>query len=332
MDSRVPSTRSSAPDKGEFSVQWYAVAFVDLLGASNAFEGLDDAFHPGLDKTEVVAAVHRAIWPISWLRTAFEDDFVREPGPELRLESSKRLSDSEQQRLKRFLETEIVFQAFSDCLLLSVPLAESGRHVPIQSVETLMGGCAALAPTVMASGPEMHEGAAVALRGAVELGVGTEYFPGEVMSAGLVRSHALEQGVARWPRVVVGARLLEYLQAHAGLRGSGQEDKFMREMAGRALSIVAEDDDGVPFLHYLAPVLRERLGSSYEFVLRHACRFALAEQKRLSGMGRQRQAEKYKQVVEYYRVEAPDIAAITLTYGAHDSMEAGDARGSESPP
>jgi hypothetical protein len=64
-------------------------------------------------------------------------------------------------------------QKFSDTTILFAPLRMPGSELCVVAVEAVLEGCAAAMIWSLANG--------VAIRGGVEVGMGTEYFPGEIL-------------------------------------------------------------------------------------------------------------------------------------------------------
>lgn len=299
----------SQPSRSSWIVQNYAVAFFDLLGASNALEGLNALNDPHRDREEVVHAVECAWRPVWWMRKAFEDYFSTALNNNLSSPSAMLLSPQKRRELSRLLKKRVIGQSISDSVVFSVPFYDTDDHYqPMVGITTMLDACSAMVPVMLASGEFMNPGVGTAPRGGIELGAGAGVSDGEVISAGLVHAYKLEKS-ADWPRVAVGPTMIECLEDVAQTPGDSNPIAIGRELAKKALLRIRREENGSSYLDPLSADLRSSLGESYEFMLPYAYRFSRRKAAELSAIGNVKDANKYQNVVQYFEAHAPDIVS-----------------------
>ena len=253
-------------EKRHLRLGYHLVAFLDVLGQREKFKALQ------LPKTpEQAAAVAEILRQTAGfvleLRKGFEEHFTRFESGLINLKQHT----SEPVRPK--------FVGFSDSFVTSVPLhSDTSDLVPIISVFSSLSAAATVMMTSLAN---KHP-----LRGGIDVGLATEIGPGEIYGTALEKAYLLECEVAKYPRVVIGDQLIDYLEAAlANFQArTTPEAKSIAAIIGKIKELVTTDFDGKRILDYLGPIIfaHSKPGDERGKVVKSIYEFVLAEQKRIN--------------------------------------------------
>lgn len=214
----------------------YAVAFIDLLGQRD-----DMRRHRTLpnDKEEAVRIVKESVGKVAGMHKTFErfyDSF--EGAPSL----FENLSSEQKAELPSMNRGQLRTQRFSDGLVVYASLAEAGGQSPINSVYGLISAAGSLALIQLAAKRPVRIG--------IDIGWGVELQPGELYGAALAHAYELESQVAQWPRAVVGADLINYLETCRNSEGDSLNEQYRRAMGSECIARIIEDLDGSPVVDF----------------------------------------------------------------------------------
>ncbi len=110
-------------------------------------------------------------------------------------------------------------------------------------------------------------------RGGIEIGAGTELRNGDIYGPVLCEIHKLEKNIAKYPRVVIGKRLYDFIQRKEQVSYAGD---FLNAVLTRTKdickSLVCRDDDGELIVDYLGKQAME-LNRSDQNQYNRACLF-----------------------------------------------------------
>lgn len=265
----------------------YAVAFVDLLGQKAEMPGR----HLPDDKQEAIALVKRSVGKIVSTQKLFEIFYESySSGTTIYSQVPREIQD----QVPDMAPGELKRQVFSDGFVLYVPLGEGIIRSPVNSLFGLLIASGALCSHGLAANSPVRIG--------IDVAWAVEYKPGELYGSALAHAYRLESEVARWPRVVVGDGLTDYLQHYAKFPGVDISSQFRRQMATRCREMISEDIDGQQFLHYLGPAFASAVGSGIDGDVIHKAKsfiqfqFEKWEQERNDEL-----AERYRIVGQYYQ-------------------------------
>jgi len=196
------------------------------------------------------------------------------------------------------MDKRLVWQAFADSVVVSVPYAN--RPARFSDTLGLLLTCGATVPAALI--------AQVPLQCAFELGLATDdLLPGQVYGPALVEAHELLTGQARFPRIVVGQRLLGVLRDAASRRipDAGEDAERWASAASKTLGILTEDEAGQMFVDYLGRGFAEALGEpvATRAELQRVCQWARREEDRLRQRSDFRAAYKYAEVLRYFAAQ-----------------------------
>lgn len=96
------------------------------------------------------------------------------------------------------------------------------------------------------------------LRGGIEVSWGVELYEGELYGPAVANAYLLESEIAKYPRIVVGPRVLTYLRSHGADPRETEQSRLNRGFAQECLSMLSSDEDDCAVLNYFGWVLANR--------------------------------------------------------------------------
>lgn len=264
------------------NLSYYFVAFVDLLGQSDALAQIKSLPKTDEEKAATFKAMTETGVVVKNVRNSFSDFFEgsKHLAPEI-LEKMHPLAREEFAEIRAFR----VFQlGFSDSFVIGIPLAGDdslGRARAANEVWSALFGLATLSLRALADG--------IPLRGGIDIGLGMQIFPGEVYGPVLLSAYRYESKVAEYPRAAISPNVPSYLQFLGNLPPNSVADEFASSMAFKAREFVCEaPDDGWPMLHFLSQAVKKGLpsfdedqGKAHRFVMDQIKRYAEAKDDKL---------------------------------------------------
>ncbi|MBL7130689.1 MAG: hypothetical protein ISS45_04730 [Candidatus Omnitrophica bacterium] len=297
------TSNSDHTPKGNINYYYYLVAFIDILGQKEAFQGLEgqslEDNHPRLIEAHKQTAMF-----VETLRNGFKDFFdayteEREP--------SVKVAPEKMNQFKAMLKSNLKHQRFSDCIQAYVCLHTDKYHS--NAVNGVFGALLACGGMLVLS-LAMKK----AFRAGIEVGLGIELDNGEIYGPALYKAYALENKVAEYPRIVIGQELLNYLATlankHPQLPTQTNEDvELCKVMATSCLKMIVRDLDGVPILDYLGKDFLKSINENseqakkFEEVLNQAFQFVELEYKKRKQAGDKKLALRYYLLLNYFKAK-----------------------------
>jgi len=263
-------------------LNYYAVLFLDVLGQRDSLRALRALPRNPREQEATLRVLQGTVGFIKTLRDYFINYFDEASRSVI---DSGSLPENQRRLLKDLRRMEPKIRGFSDCAVISISLRDADKSpAAVNELFAALYGACGLASLSLSLG---H-----ALRGGVEVGLGMEVEAGEAYGPALERAAGLEARMASYPRLLVGADLLKFLQA---VIDEGQKTPHQRVAAGVArecMKLVARDSDQLPILDFLGAGVREKAGTviqtnvvrdAYTFVVREHERFASVHDVKLSG-------------------------------------------------
>jgi hypothetical protein len=236
---------SPAPSLINFGL--YLVVYIDLLVQANELQEIRRVPITDDEKHATEQVLQRTAWRVHMIRQCF-NDLVADHRTQVYEERLAALPEAARESYKRVREFEIRQIGFSDSFAISVPLHDAspeGLARAAWEVWLVLVGTAAICLLAMAQ--------KIPLRGGITVGTGVDLFKNEAYGAALVDAHRLESTVAEYNRVVVGADLLDYLNALKGLSPDNPFHGMAREQAAKCFDLIClAADDKLPMLHMLS--------------------------------------------------------------------------------
>jgi len=291
--------------KKDYNWCYYLVASVDILGQTEAFKGIDHLPSDKKSQEKLIKVHGETVLFIEAFRTAFKNYF------------ESYLKDSESKimvpkcKKKKFdairKSTLIKYQFFSDSMIASVPLETKDFHSnAVIGVYGVLGGCGGI---LLFSLSEKK-----ALRVGIDVGIGTELKNGDVYGQALIKAYKLESKAAKYPRIIIGRELLNYLKNLSNKEeqfpGQDKEDiEACKIIADYCLSMIIIDLDSLPILDYLGDKFLssfKKINDSQK-ILKKAYKFVEEEYKRQTELGNNKLALRYYLLNNYFKVNFTKI-------------------------
>lgn len=232
--------------KNDFNYCYYLVAFIDVLGQREAFEGINDLPKNEEEKQKLIKAHSETAIFIEELRGWFDDYFNAYTEER---ESQFKVPEGKKEQFDAMRKSILKHTRFSDCIQAFVPLQSETYHSPcINGVFGVLGACGGMLLLSLAKKKPFRAG--------VDIGIATELTTNEVYGPGFFNAYALESKIAQYPRIVIGDNLINYLMnlSHEVQQLPNQtiEDiKLCKVMADNCLKMIVRDLDGYYILDYL---------------------------------------------------------------------------------
>ena len=185
---------------------------------------------------------------------------------------------------------------FSDSFVASVALTnDKGDLIPIVAVFSALFAASIL---MLISLDSEHT-----LRGGIDVGLATEIAAGEIYGTALERAYLLECQRAKYPRILIGENLWNYLSAALLEFGKSTTPagKGAAAVVQKMMGLVSTDTDGERILDYLGPVLADLMKpGEAKTMVQPAYDFVVAEQQRLLSVGDAKLGERYTFLRRYF--------------------------------
>lgn len=244
---------------------YYAVAFIDVLGQKEAFkhngqyidlnirdrEQLKERLNEAHSKT--VAVIQKLRFMLEEMRRAKVQSSNRNPPEGFPAEKID--------QYRSVMQSRVDFNSYSDFVFLHTKLeSEPFYGSVLTSVNDLFVSCEAIMLDLLSKGKPC--------RGAIEVGMGTQLSKGEIYGPVTGRVYELESKVAQYPRVVIGNELINFLannsMKHPQLRDQNIDDlNWCASMADLCLNRIKEDSDGIKILDYAGAESRKGLDPQF---------------------------------------------------------------------
>lgn len=278
-------------DKETLNLCDYAVAFIDLLGQKAAMPNR----HLPNNKDEAIALVKKSVGRIVSTQKLFENFYNSHASRQI---IYSQLPPAVQQQVPDMAPCELKWQYFSDGLVVYVPLGSTVVQSPVNGIFGLLLASGLLCLIGLAAGSPIRAG--------IDVAWAVEYRPNELYGSAVAHAHKLESEVAKWPRIVIGEGLIDYLKHYATSGGSDISSQFRREMAIRCQSLLAIDIDGNPIVDYLGHGYQEIAKNAIDVSVIEKAKAFVAEQiSDWRMVGDKKLLERYEIVEKYLSHFAP---------------------------
>lgn len=262
----------------------HLVAFLDVLGQRERFKGLHLPKTPE-ENTDVAEVLRQTAGFVLELRENFAQQFKSFEAGLTKISAQPK------------------FVGFSDSFVISTPLRnDAGDMVPIVTVFAALFAASVSMLVALAS---KHP-----LRGGIDVGLATEIGPTEIYGTALERAYVLESQEAKYPRILIGGELWNYL--HVTLdhfqQQSSPQAKSIVKIIEKMKGLITTDGDGKRILDYLGPLMLETSGSDDKIrdkMVKTAYEFVLAEHNRIDDSGNSKLIARYQALRLYFEARLP---------------------------
>ena len=280
--------------KRERTAQYYAVAFIDLLGQRaelRKFGDLPDQRDENAMK-EFMALYSRTVRRVDVFHTAFKKFF--EGFQQISLPEMLR-TQYEEKFGAQIAPPKIGYKRFWDGIQIFVSMNEDENQLTAVGVWALLGACSGVFLVELSMGQP--------LRGGIDIGIGIELEENELYGNAVLKAYELENYTAKYPRIVIGDELMNYLRAKASATEPSSYTVLQRQFAERCFGLITADTDGIQVLDYLSEDARKLLAvgdSTIEKPTEDAYRYVLSALKKWGEERDSKLAFRYKLLKDYF--------------------------------
>ncbi len=241
--------RKKKTRKSQFVLNYYLVAFVDLLGQQEELRSLTQLPDENnkVERAQALQTVKQTFGTVMSMRKNLKTFFDRLSGP-ITIPSAQ-LNAKARKILKEARNGKICMQSFSDSVVIYVSLSDKENKVSTAGVLAALGAAAQASMVHLAAGHPIRVG--------IDIGLAAEIGKNEIYGPALSRAYTLESKIAKYPRIVVGDELIEYLKAHSSQGNLDIFSKIEAIQANMCLGFLNKDDDGQTIVDYLGGGIRD---------------------------------------------------------------------------
>jgi hypothetical protein len=193
------------------------------------------------------------------------------------------------------MRSEIKFQRFSDGIMSYVALNMEIATTPLNGIYGLLATCGSICLMSLAHAQPVRAG--VELSWAVEAKSDSG---NELYGCAVACAYELESKVAKYPRVVVGKYLVEYLQYMQQIPLKTKLDEIAKSMSELCLNIISRDGDGNYFVDYLNPHFRNTDPEVHDEYRRQAFEFIKNQIRHFDEENEKKLLERYQILHDYF--------------------------------
>ncbi|MBX7149411.1 hypothetical protein K1X76_10055 [bacterium] len=250
------------------NISYFAVAWVDFLGQSQALEKIKSIPTTVEERKEFIEKAKPTFGHIIKFREQVDILLsqlmgVGQDGKYIRPNWSEEQVKMWHRHNKPFLKKEFI----GDAVCLKVSLEENENYHPMRSVLVLLDALQVLALTALANEKP--------LRGGVDIGICCD-FEGGLYGQAPGRAYSIESIEAVYPRIVLGSHFMDYINSYNKelplLPISPKEKEQIRLNLNEILKLITNDEDGKTILNYLdksampSAIFDETIQKAIEFV------------------------------------------------------------------
>jgi hypothetical protein len=266
------------------NISYYAILYMDVLNQKEKLSKIDDLPATKGEEELFLALLRDTYGVIDGFARMFESALLvtrKTPPPDI--------PENHRQELGRMFGPPIEKFLFSDSMLYYMSLNEQEGAIPTMRLHELLFAAASVFIGGLSDGNPA--------RGGLEIGVAANFPRVGIYGPGLYKAYTLESEIAKYPRVVVGPTLRDYLIASSEDPEGTKKAALRKEYARKCLGLIYHDD-GVPALDYAGEEVRQTYPALGQFIVR-AMDFAQTELKRFQQEGNEKLSSRYTLLVDY---------------------------------
>lgn len=227
----------------------YCISFVDLLGQRAEYKGEGLIPQSENEKRVFLEKIRKTINPIYHLQK--DASKYMEAAVNYKGTLRDTLSEEQEKIYDQMREIKLKQQRWSDGLVYFVSLQKGNVKCPIHGIFHIFGTVGSLCFVGLC---KKHP-----IRGSVDISWGVELHPGELYGAAVANAYELESEIAQYPRIVIGERVVRYLEAFYQNPDTDLFSEMNRTLAEICLNMIALDFDGNYMLDYLGQNFKESI-------------------------------------------------------------------------
>lgn len=291
MAENQDNTRSASQE--DIWVGPHIVLFTDVLNQRDAIRRLERLPTNPTERVEYIRALKESKGRVEGLRKIIRDFFTSYQQTPTAVPVD-RLNDEQRALFEAWKasKTALSFQSFADTVVAFGPIKAVGGILPVDSVYAILAAAGGALLTCLAAG--------IPIRGGLDLNIALVASENDLYGPAALEAYRLESEVAQYPRIAVGANVVEFLRAAQNSPRRDPLAEIHRAEASTCLEFLAVAHDGVPFVHYLGPHFRQMLGQHAADLFTKGLEFVRQERARFAGSANKKLADRYEVLCSYY--------------------------------
>jgi hypothetical protein len=270
--------------------QHYLVAFLDLVGQREALRKMSGIPTAPEAENEFIETARNSLGKVLKTRKAFTDFF---DGARRAAVDLSTFPPEHHATILAARQTRFTMYGLSDSIVIAVPLGGEDEHcTATNSVELALLAVCGLTVWAFASG--------IVFRGGVDVGVAAQLGGNEVYGSALERSNRLESEMAEYPRCVVGAELIQFLDLVSAQKPQAPFGAWAKQLAAGCRRMIVQDTDGRHMLDFLGTEVKDKLAASVPCeVVAKAHAFISREYETFQKAGNDKLSSRYFRLLQY---------------------------------
>lgn len=225
---------------------YYLVAYLDILGQKDHFNDIQGIPQTPEGKEKLKEALRQTEVFINHFREEFKIFFNSDEKPTGII---NQLNPDQQKIFDEKTKIELKYHHFNDFIVIGVSLhTETNRCKAINSIYKALFACGSI---FLQSLSEEKS-----IRGGIEVNTAWEMENGEIYGPALFDAYYLESKKAKYPRIVIGDRLMGYLNDTMNPTEKTEYTGHCKTMAETCIKMIGIDLDGHLILDYLGEEFR----------------------------------------------------------------------------
>lgn len=276
------------PNSKDVIYKDYLVAFFDILGQRDRLINMSSHPQSKSEVTKFKEMAQNTLGAIYRFRTLVNEYFKGY----LATSSPGYMVDG-QECIPHKDDIDVHFQGFSDTLIIYFPLKNNVNGFQWRAMHALLAASVNLMPMLIAE--------KIPIRGAIELGMGTEFVPGEIYGAVLQEAYHLESKIAQYPRIVIGKEFASFFDRYLRMAEDNCSTKKERDIIRSNANWFIRDYDNIQILDYLGKSARDLCGDYNDKIIEKGYEFACSSMNQFQKNGSHILSKRYQCLKKYYK-------------------------------
>ena len=282
--------------KGDLMFQYYLIVFIDLLGQKETLRKITKIPTNDIEEQEFIELTKISVGNVLHLRESFESyfNFLNSHVPDTSL-----VMPELREEFIATQKTEIIFNGFSDSVIIAVPLMNSDENcTAINGVYDALVATCGIGLLYLSAG--------IPFRAGLDVGVGIRINEKEVYGAALEQAYYLESCLAEYPRYLVGNGLVNYLLSVENQQPNTRLGLVAKNLASLCKKMIIQDTDGRLMLDFLGENVLETYKNSIDKdsidkdIVIASEQFVVSMYKKYSDQNNNKLSSRYYRLISYF--------------------------------
>jgi hypothetical protein len=274
-------------------INYYVAVFIDVLGQGEKLSGIKHLPQDDEEKEAFMKLIQETVGAVQTLHKRFDDFFngFQKISPDIEQWLASTSEDMRATFLKS-RELNLKYLNFSDTVVVYFTLDKLNTPAPMRVIHSALSACASTFLVMMSSG--------IPLRGAINIGVGTDIETSGLYGPIIQNLHYLESKVAKYPRIVVGDELMEMISV---FENDTSDENVFKKIDNVSIKLIKElikiDADGKSIVHYLSKTISDTLGDKRNNLFKDYEKFV--NEQYMVHCSDEKLGKRYRQLKKYMR-------------------------------